>query len=55
MAFFFFGFLASLLCLVCLGGASLAGPPVAHKAWVISVCLLLDTPFGWRSVGALPL
>ena len=28
------GFLASLLCLVCLGGASLASPPVVHKAWV---------------------
>ena len=22
-------------------------------AWVTSVCLLLDTPFGWRSLGAL--
>ena len=51
----FFGFLASLLCLVCMGGASLAFPLVAHKTWVTSVCLLLDTPFGRRSVGTLPL
>ena len=53
---FFFGFLASLLwCLVLMGGAGLASPPVVCKAWVTSVCLLLDTPFGWRSVEALPL
>ena len=51
----FLGFLASLLCLVCLGGASLACLPFAHKTWVTLVCLLLDTPFGRRSVGALPL
>ena len=36
-------------------GASLASPPVVHKTWVTSVCLLLDTPIGRRSVGALPL
>ena len=30
----FWGFLASLLCLVCLGGARFAGPPFAHKTWV---------------------
>ena len=48
-------FLASLLCLVCLGSASFAGLPYAHKTWVTLVCLLLDTSF-WRcSVGALPL
>ena len=41
----FFGFLASLLCLVCLGGASFAGPPFAHKTWITLVCLLLGTPF----------
>ena len=41
-------FLASLLCLVCLGGASFAGRPFAHKTWVTLVCLLLDTSF-WRS------
>ena len=50
----FFGlFLASLLCLVCLEGASLARPPVARKTWVTSVCLLLDTPFGRMSVGGI--
>ena len=52
---YFLGFLASLLCLVCLGSASFAGLPFAHKTWVTLVCLLLDTSF-WRcSVGALPL
>ena len=30
----FLGFWASLLCLVCLGGASVAGHPFAHKTWV---------------------
>ena len=50
--FFFFAY---LLCLVCLGGASFAGPLVAHMTWVTLVCLLLDTPFRRRSVGALPL
>ena len=50
-----FGFLASLLCLVCLGSASFAGPPFAHKTWVTLVCLLLDTSFWRSSVGALPL
>ena len=51
----FLGFLASLLCLVCLGSASFASLPFAHKTWVSLVCLLLDTSF-WRcSVGALPL
>ena len=45
----------SLQCLVCLGSASFAGLPFAHKTWVSLVCLLLDTSF-WRcSVGALPL
>ena len=45
-----------LFCVLCAwGGASLASPPVVHKTWVTSVCLLLDTPFGRRSVGALPL
>ena len=34
---------------------SIAGLPVVYKAWVTQVCLLLDTPFGRRSVGALPL
>ena len=47
----FLGIMASLLCLVCLGGASLASPFVVHQTWVTSVCLLPDTPFGRRSVG----
>ena len=49
------GFLASLQRLVHMGSASLAGLPVVYKAWETLVCLLLDTPFGRRSVGALPL
>ena len=44
-----------LFCVLCVWGASLASPPVAHKTWVSSVCLLLDTPSGRRSVEALPL
>ena len=44
-----------LWCLVHVESASFAGLPVVYKAWVTLVCLLLDTPFGWRSVGALPL
>ena len=51
----FLGFLASLLCLVCLGSASFAGLLAVYKTWVTQVCLLLDMPFGQRSVGALPL
>ena len=38
-----------------MGSSSLAGLPVVYKIWVTEVCLLLDTPFGWRSVGALSL
>ena len=30
----FFGFLASSRCLVCMGGANLASPPVVHKTWL---------------------
>ena len=41
--------------LVHMGSSSLAGLPVVYKTWVTKVCLLLDTPFGRRSVGALPL
>ena len=48
-------FLVSSWCLVHMGSSSLAGLPVVYKTWVTQVCLLLDTPFGWRSVGALPL
>ena len=57
MAFFFFWvFLASLQCLVHMGSASFAGVPLfVYNAWVTSVCLLLDTPFGRTLVGALPL
>ena len=51
----FLGFLASLLCLVCLGSASFAGLPFAPKTWVTLVCLLLDTSFCRCSVGSLPL
>ena len=53
----FLGFWASLWCLVHMeGGASFASLPLfVYKAWVTSVCLLLDTPFGRRSVEALPL
>ena len=48
----FFCFLVSSWCLVLLGSSSLAGLPVVYKTWVTEVCLLLDTPFGRRSVGA---
>ena len=53
----FWGLLASLLCLVCLGGegASFAGLLFAHKTWVTLVCLLLGTSFRRCSAGALPL
>ena len=50
------GFLTSPWCLVHLGSASLASlHPCVYRAWVTQVFLLLDTPFGRRSVGALPL
>ena len=49
---FFMVFLVSSWCLVSLGRSSLSGLPVVHKTWVTLVCLLLDTPFGRRSVGA---
>ena len=52
----FLVFLASLLCFVHMEGASLASlPPVVYRACVTKMCFLLDTPFGRRSVGALPL
>ena len=51
----FVAFLVSSWCLVHMGSASFACLPVVYKAWVTSVCRLLDTPFGRRSVGALPL
>ena len=50
-----FCFLVSSWRLVHMGSTSLAGLPVVYKTWVTQVCLLLDTPFGRRSVGALPL
>ena len=53
--FCFFGFLASLWCFVHMGSASFAGLPFVYKTLVTFVCLLLDTPFGRGSVGALPL
>ena len=46
----FFGLLVSSWCLVHMGSSSLSGLPVVHKTWVTLVCLLLDTPFGRRSV-----
>ena len=49
---FFLGFFASLWCFVQMESASLAGVPVVYNDWVTLVCLLLDTPFGRRSVGA---
>ena len=52
---FFWAFLVSSWCLVHMVSSSFASLPVAHKTWVILVCLLLDTPSGRRSVGALPL
>ena len=51
----FGGFLVSSWCLVHMESTSLVGLPVVYKTWVIKVCLLLNTPFGRRSVGALPL
>ena len=52
---FFLGCLVSPWCLVHMESPSLASLPVVYKTWVIQVCLLLDMPFGQRSVGALPL
>ena len=54
----FFGrgdFWVSPWCFVHMGSPSFAGLPVVYKTWVTQVCLLLDTPFGRRSVEALPL
>ena len=42
----FWVFLVSPWCLVHMGSPSLAGLPVVYKAWVSSVCFLLDTPLG---------
>ena len=46
-----------LLGALCILGvlAKLVIPPCVYKAWVSMMCLLLDTPFGRRSVGALSL
>ena len=51
----FLGFWVSSWCLVHMGSASFASLPVVYKTWVTSVYLLLDTPFGRSSVGALHL
>ena len=51
----FLCFLVSPWCLVHMESPSLASLPVVYKTWVTEVCLLLDTPFGRRSVEALPL
>ena len=53
--FFVLAFWVSSWCLVYMESTSLAGLPVVYNTWVIKVCLLLDIPFGRRSVGALPL
>ena len=50
-----FGFCGFSLGFCAPGSPSLAGLPIVYKAWVTQVCLLLDTPFGRRSVEALPL
>ena len=42
-------------CLVHMESSGLSRLPVVYKTWVYQVCLLLDTPFGRRSVGAIPL
>ena len=49
------GFIRSCLCLVHMGSSSFSGLPVVYKTQVTLVCLLLDTLFRRRSVGALPL
>ena len=47
----FFEFFWCLLGVLCIWGVlALAGLPVVYKIWVTQVCLLLDTPFGRRSV-----
>ena len=51
----FWSFLVSPWCLVHMGSPSLAGLPVVYKTWVTQVCLLLDMPSWYCSVGALPL
>ena len=45
--------LVSYWCLVHMESACFASLPVVYKVWVTSVCLLLDTPFGRRSVGGI--
>ena len=50
----FLGALWFLLGVLCTWSTSFAGLPVVYKTWVILVCILLDTPFGRKSVGALP-
>ena len=51
----FLGFVVSPWGFVHIGSPSFADLPVVYKAWVTQVCLLLDTPFGRRSVETLPL
>ena len=48
-----FGLFGFFLVSCAYGSSSFAGVPVVYKTWVTPVCLLLDTPFGRRSVGAL--
>ena len=50
----FLGLFSFLLGVLCLWGVpGFSGLPVVYKTWVIQVCLLLDTPFGRRSVGSI--
>ena len=48
----FLGFLFFFLCAY--GEYQFYSLPVVYKIWVVKVCLLLEMPFGQRSVGALP-
>ena len=51
--FWVFWFLLGVLCIW--GVLAWLVSPAVYKTWVTLVCLLLDTPFGRRSVEALPL
>ena len=51
--FWAFGFLLGALCIWRV--LALLVSLLCTRLWVTSMCLLLDTPFGRRSVGALPL
>ena len=44
-----------LFCVLCAWEVLVLLVPLLYRTWVTLVCLLLDTPFERRSVGALPL